>query len=340
MFVKQHREPITLAPARTEELEALRRIAVEAFAEDLRRYGAMPEGIETLEWHEQGWADGSYLAIFAGDRLAGGARVFDLGEGRFRLGSLFVDPALHGRGIGAATLAAIEQRHPEAKEWSLDTPAGSERNHRFYRNAGYAKIGENRPDPASDFLLFDYLKLPLLAVIRDADLSGTAAESQGQSAASPADERDYWLRQAARAVLADTDGRIALMRVDRDGYHKLPGGGIENDEDVYAALRRELQEEAGANIEIGEAIGMTIEYVGNHRRKQFSYAYEARLIGSPSAPELTKSEQAAGFAPIWVAPEEALRLMENDRPKTYVGSFIRERDLAILRAYLARQVSE
>lgn len=340
MSVKQNQEPIALAAARTEDLEALRRIAIQAFAEDLRRYGAMPEGIETPEWHEQGWADGSYLTIFADDRIAGGARVFDLGEGRFRLGSLFVDPGLHGRGIGAATLAAIEQRHPEAQEWSLDTPAGSERNHRFYRHAGYVKVGENRPDPTSDFLLFDYLKLPLLAVIRDADLPGLAAASQGRSIAPPADERNYGLRQAARAVLVDREGRVALMRVERDDYHKLPGGGIEGDEDVYAALRRELQEEAGANVEIGEALGMTVEYVADHRRKQFSYAYEARLIGAPSAPELTKSEQAAGFAPIWVAPEEALRLMENDRPKTYVGSFIRERDLAILRAYLARQVAE
>lgn len=340
MSIKQNQEPIALAAARTEDLEALRRIAVEAFAEDLRRYGAMPEGIETPEWHEQGWADGSYLEIFAGDRLAGGARVFDLGEGRFRLGSLFVDPGLHGRGIGAAALAAIEQRHPEAQEWSLDTPAGSERNHRFYRHAGYVKVGENRPDPTSDFLLFDYLKLPLLAVIRDADLPGLAAASQGQSIAPPVDGRNYGLRQAARAVLTDREGRVALMRVERDDYHKLPGGGIEGDEDVYAALRRELQEEAGANVEIGEALGMTVEYVADHRRKQFSYAYEARLIGAPSAPELTKSEQAAGFAPIWTSPEEALRLMENDRPKTYVGAFIRARDLAILRAYLARQVAE
>ncbi|WP_179218687.1 bifunctional GNAT family N-acetyltransferase/NUDIX hydrolase [Saccharibacillus sp. O23] len=340
MSVNRNQEPITLAAARTEDMEALRRIAIEAFAPDLQRYGTMPQGIETREWHEQGMADGSYLAIFAGERLAGGARIFDLGDGRFRLGSLFVDPSLHGRGIGSATLAAIEQRHPEAKEWSLDTPAGSERNHRFYRHAGYVKVGENCPDPASDFLLFDYLKLPLLAVIRDADLPWPAAETQERSIAPIADERNYGLRQAARAVLADAEGRIALMRVERDDYHKLPGGGIEGDEDAYAALRRELQEEVGANIEIGEAIGMTIEYVAGHRRKQFSYAYEARSIGSPSAPELTKSEQAAGFAPMWTAPEEAVRLMESDRPKTYVGAFIRARDLAILRTYLDRQAAE
>ncbi|GEM_PF-470168 len=337
MSVLRNHHLITLAPARLENLKALLRIAAAAFAEDFERYGAMPEGIDTIEWHEQGAADGSYLAVFAGDRLAGGARIFNRGKGSFRLGSLFVDPALHGQGIGSGTLAAIEARYPEARRWSLDTPAGSERNQRFYRNAGYVKVGEARPDPASDFRLFDYVKLPLLTIVRDADLVLPPMEhrsTQRQEAPSPTEERTFWLRQAARAVLLDDRGRMALMHVARDDYHKLPGGGIEAGEDVYEALRRELREEAGAEAEIVRELGMTVEYVADHLRKQFSYAYEARLVGSPTMPELTASERAAGFAPIWVTPEEALRLMEKDCPKSYVGAFIRARDLAIVRAYL------
>ncbi|NGZ77001.1 GNAT family N-acetyltransferase [Saccharibacillus alkalitolerans] len=328
--LKEKEWTVELLPVRTADLETLRTIAVEAFAEDARRYGAMPDGIGTLAWHEEGRDDGSYLAVTAGGRLAGGARVFDLGEGRFRLGSLFVDPELHGRGIGKAALQNVEQRYPRAVGWSLDTPAGSVRNQRFYARAGYVKVGESRPDPASDFCLFDYAKLPLLREIRDADLFG-----QGSSPPA-ADESAYALRQAARAVLLDDAGRMALMHVAKDGYHKLPGGGIEGGEDVFAALRREMKEEAGASIEVTGEIGMTAEYVADYRLIQFSYAYSARVVGSPGESNFTDEEREGGFAAKWVKPEDALELMQNDRPASYSGHFIRCRDLAILRAFLER----
>ncbi|OWA33443.1 hypothetical protein B9G55_22525 [Saccharibacillus sp. O16] len=335
MSIIQPHHTVTLAPVRSEDLGTLRQIAIAAFAEDLKRYGVMPEGIETSAWHEQGADDGSYLAIFADGQLVGGARVFDLGEGSFRIGSLFVAPARQGQGIGANALSAIEAAYPQARRWSLDTPAGSERNQRFYSHAGYVKVGESHPDPHSDFRLVDYIKLPLLALIRDAELSLPRREHQSASPGpQSADEHTFWLRQAARAVLLDHRGRMALMHVSRDDYHKLPGGGIEAGEDVHAALRRELREEAGAEVKIVRELGMTVEYVTEHLRKQFSYAYEVRLLGELSAAELTAGEQAAGFRLIWVTPQEALSLMEKDRPKSYVGAFIQARDRAIVQAYL------
>lgn len=162
---KEAEQVVTIAPAQSFQLEKLRRIAVEAFNEGFRRCGMMPEGIETMEWHEEGLADGSYLAIETDRQIAGGARVFEFGDGTFRLGSLFIDPALHGQGIGKRTVRC---------------------------------------------------------------------------------------------------------------------GGIE-----------------------------------------------------PGESRFTEEEQAGGFAAMWVKPEEALRLMENDQPSSYSGHFIRCRDLAILRAFLA-----
>ena len=51
-----------------------------------------------------------------------------------------------------------------------------------------------------------------------------------------------------RAVVIDSDDRILLVRFEfPDGALRwaAPGGGIEPDEDVMAALRRELREELG-----------------------------------------------------------------------------------------------
>lgn len=326
---KEAKQVVTVSPAQSVQLEELRRIAIEAFAEDFHRYGGMPEGIETMEWHEKGLGDGSYLVVESQQRVVGGARIFGFGDGTFRLGSLFIDPALHGQGIGKQVMEAIELYYPQARSWSLDTPAGSMRNHRFYAHAGYVKVGESYPVPGSDFYLFDYVKPELLIEIRDAELFAERKTDHTK------DEQTFALRQAARAVLMDGAGRMALMHVVKDGYHKLPGGGIEQGEDVYSALRREMREESGAEIEIIGTIGMTAEYIAEYKLKQFSYAYSAELVGSPGESDFTEEEQAGGFTAMWVKPEEALRLMENDQPKSYSGHFIRCRDLAIVRAFLA-----
>ena len=63
------------------------------------------------------------------------------------------------------------------------------------------------------------------------------------------------IRSAARAVIIDPDRRVLLVRWDFPdrpelGYPPMsvwgtPGGGIEGDEDVATALRRELAEELG-----------------------------------------------------------------------------------------------
>ena len=71
----------------------------------------------------------------------------------------------------------------------------------------------------------------------------------------------YRLRPSARAVLFDDTSRVALMHVVSDNYYKLPGGGIDEGEDIHTGLKRELLEEVGAkSIDILGEIGQIDVY--------------------------------------------------------------------------------
>jgi double-stranded uracil-DNA glycosylase len=73
----------------------------------------------------------------------------------------------------------------------------------------------------------------------------------------------YWLvpveRQAVRAVVVDAEQRVLLVRfqhpVSGDSWWATPGGGVDEGESDEEALRRELREEAGLDLdEAGPAV--------------------------------------------------------------------------------------
>jgi 8-oxo-dGTP diphosphatase len=140
----------------------------------------------------------------------------------------------------------------------------------------------------------------------------------------------YTLRKAARAVIFNDKGEIALLFVSRDNFHKLPGGGFEENEDATTALGREVGEEVGAQINITDEIGVTIEYRNYINQLQISYCFIANVVGDLASPAFDNGEIAEGFKLLWVSIDEAISLLSADKPVVKNGKYIQKRDLLIL----------
>jgi len=142
--------------------------------------------------------------------------------------------------------------------------------------------------------------------------------------------KEYRIRKAAKAIVMH-DGKIALMYVSKYKYHKLPGGGIRKKETIENALRREVLEEVGCEIEILGEVGMIIELRDRWNLKQISYCFLAEITGELKKQGFTKEEMKEGFVLKWVQLDEAISLLKNDKPGNDEGHFIRQRDLTFLK---------
>ena len=146
-------------------------------------------------------------------------------------------------------------------------------------------------------------------------------------------------RKAARAVLIDSVGKIAILEISKYNYHKLPGGGVESEENIIETLKRELLEETGCTANIIRELGKTIEYKSKYPQKQESFVYVCSVIEKKQSFNFTKEEKEQGFVLKWFDLNEAIRVLENDKPELYDLKFIRLRDLSILKEY-ARSIQD
>jgi 8-oxo-dGTP diphosphatase len=138
-----------------------------------------------------------------------------------------------------------------------------------------------------------------------------------------------FFRRAARAVII-YKGKVALLHVSREGYYKLPGGGIEAGEDMGAAAVREAKEETGCDIQIREEVGAIIELRTWQNLLQLSYCFIADTR-SIAMPRLTEEETRKGFSPIWMEPADAVSSIESARSDDPSVRSIVKRDSAFLK---------
>lgn len=150
------------------------------------------------------------------------------------------------------------------------------------------------------------------------------------------------LRLAARGIVIREDGKIAVFNKSNKNEYKLPGGGIEGEENPEIAFKREAMEETGCEVEIIKELGTTEEYKSLNNFKQISYVYVAKVIKDTKQLHVTEKEKDEGAKLLWETPQKALELITecynnliaSKYESVYSTKFIVLRDRKILEKYI------
>ncbi len=145
-------------------------------------------------------------------------------------------------------------------------------------------------------------------------------------------KKEYFpkVRTAARGIFLTKENLIPIIYVSKHNYYKLPGGGLEKEEDEKEALKREVKEETGSDVEVKKEVGKIIEYRAKWGMKQTSYCFWGKVT-SKGEPSFTEEEIEDGFEVCWFSIKEAVEIFENVSTNDYHGKFVTKRDLCFLR---------
>ena len=141
-----------------------------------------------------------------------------------------------------------------------------------------------------------------LASWRACPRCGERLEHEDSSVRCPACELSVYANPAptASAIVLDGRGRVLLARRAAEpgkGRWDLLGGFIDEDEEPLAALRRELDEEIGIEIEPGDFVGGFPDRYGEDGPPTLNFYWTARLEGEPRP-----TDEIAELR--WFEPEE------------------------------------
>lgn len=165
--------------------------------------------------------------------------------------------------------------------------------------------------------------MKLIKEIRAADV--------GLEQTKPLDPDKYRKRNRASAIVQNKAGKIALLNISNYDYWQLPGGRVDDQENLMAALKREILEEAGTDIEIISEIGTIIEYEDHCGVLQTTRCFLTKTRGEPQKPSFTDEEIEEGLQLEWVTVDQAIDMLKNGQPKRNYGHFNMRRELEFIK---------
>lgn len=162
--------------------------------------------------------------------------------------------------------------------------------------------------------------MKLLKRITDKEILG----ADGLSTAKP--------RLTARAILRHGD-QFAMMYAKKFDLYSLPGGGVEDGEDILDALKREVMEETGCSCDSIQELGYVEENRAHCDYTQVSYYYIVETVCDTFHAAFTEAEMQNGTTVHWHSFNDAYHLIADAVHTTTQRKFLQARDVAALDAY-------
>jgi 8-oxo-dGTP pyrophosphatase MutT (NUDIX family) len=142
-------------------------------------------------------------------------------------------------------------------------------------------------------------------------------------------------RSIVRAIVVDDDEYFYFVRADRDDDFgraviiETAGGGVEVGEDLDKAIKRELQEELGAQVEVICKIGVVSDYYNLIHRHNINNFYLCRAV-SFGEKMLTDDEiNYFHLSTLKLTYNEAIQEYTKNR-ESMLGRIVANRELPIL----------
>ena len=143
-------------------------------------------------------------------------------------------------------------------------------------------------------------------------------------------------RRIARAIVFDDDGYFYFVHAERDddfgkaALIETAGGGVETDESLDAAIKRELKEELGAEVEIVCKIGVVSDYYNLIHRHNLNNYFLCRAVSFGQKNLMQDEIEDFHLSTLKLTYEESVAEYERRR-ETKIGRLIANREITILK---------
>ena len=140
---------------------------------------------------------------------------------------------------------------------------------------------------------------------------------------TPETGRAYADRPAAFGI-AERDGRIALVRVEKPGHAPwldLPGGALDPGEDAAQAVVREFGEETGLKVRAEDSYAQADQYFVN--TDGAAYNNRGTFFRVAVVAEAAELKIEADHTLVWLDPDAALRRLRHDAHAWAVAAWLR-----------------
>ncbi len=142
-------------------------------------------------------------------------------------------------------------------------------------------------------------------------------------------------RQIARAIVFDDEKNLYFVRAVRDDDFgkailiETAGGGVEQGESLWEAVRRELREELGVEVEILCKLGVVSDYYNLIHRHNISNYYLCKIVSFGSTNMTNEEINNFRLSTLKMGFQDAVREYEQCAD-TKLGRLVAKREVPVL----------